>query len=98
MRNRMRNRLRNRRRAATVLLLIAIGTGCAADDSNSFRGRGLTVAALGTDDQASIYRAALRAAFELDDPTLSLLLDPRFLPRTAGLGDGTPMPAALADT
>jgi len=34
---------------------------------------------------ANIYEAAARAAFDVSDPTLSLLLDRRELPRTTGL-------------
>jgi hypothetical protein len=32
-----------------------------------------------------VYEAAARAAFDVDDPALSLLLDRRLLPRTVGL-------------
>ena len=35
--------------------------------------------------RANIYEAAARAAFDVNDPALSLLLDPRELPRTTGL-------------
>jgi len=35
--------------------------------------------------QANIYEAAARAAFDVSDPALSLLLDRRELPRTPGL-------------
>ena len=38
--------------------------------------------------QANIYEAAARAAFEVNDPGLSLLLDRRQLPRTTGLDSG----------
>ena len=39
-------------------------------------------------DRADIYEAAARAAFDVSDPALSLLLDPRELPRTPGLDSG----------
>lgn len=52
------------------------------------RGRGLQPATLSPDAQAAVYDAAVRGAFEVDDPTLSLLLDPRELPRTVGLDAG----------
>jgi hypothetical protein len=39
-------------------------------------------------DQANIYAAAARAAFDVSDPALSLLLDPRELSRTTGLETG----------
>jgi hypothetical protein len=35
--------------------------------------------------QANIYEAAARAAFDVTDPALSLLIDRRVLPRTQGL-------------
>ena len=64
-------------------------------DGDVVRGRGLRVAALPVDSRARIYEAALGAAFELG-PSLTLLLDPRLLPRTAGLAAGETMPAELA--
>ena len=39
-----------------------------------------------------MYEAALRAAFEVDDPGLSLLLDRRLLPRTIGLAAAGTVP------
>jgi hypothetical protein len=38
--------------------------------------------------RANIYEAAARAAFDVSDPALSLLLDRRELPRTPGLESG----------
>jgi hypothetical protein len=46
--------------------------------------------------KVAIYDAALREAFDVG-PGLTLLLDPRFLPRTKGLGPGTPVPKELVD-
>jgi hypothetical protein len=37
----------------------------------------------------------LRGAFQLDDPSLSLLVDPRELPRTVGLDAGPRLPDAV---
>ena len=69
--------------------------GCGGgDDSNFVRGRGLQPATLSPAAQAAVYDAALRGAFEVDDPALSLLLDPRELPRTVGLDAGARLPAA----
>ncbi|HEY6830148.1 MAG TPA: hypothetical protein VI259_25010 [Gemmatimonadaceae bacterium] len=65
-----------------------IANGCRSDDSNVVRGRGLTVLPVPAESQANIYEAAARAAFEVNDPALSLLLDPRELPRTTGLETG----------
>ena len=70
--------------ATTALIVISIGA-CGGDASSDVRGRGLTLDSLPPASQAGIYDAAARAAFELDDPALSLLLDPRMLPRTIGL-------------
>ena len=72
--------------ATTAIAFIAIG--CRSDDSNVVRGRGLTVLTVSAESQASIYEAAARAAFDVSDPALSLLLDPRELPRTTGLEAG----------
>jgi hypothetical protein len=58
-------------------------TACRTDDS-SVRGKGLTIATLPATAQARVYEAAARGAFELD-PSLSLLLDSRELPRGVGL-------------
>lgn len=43
---------------------------------------------LSASDRAQIYEAAARAAFNVNDPSLSLLLDRRELPRTTGLEPG----------
>ena len=83
-------------RASAALAVAILGsTACAKDDS-SVRGRGLTVATLPATSQAHIYEAALRSAFEVDDPGLSLLLDPRELPRDVGLAESTRLPDAIA--
>jgi len=84
------------RRALRAILFIATIGACRSGDSNVIRGRGLTVAPLQLADQAQVYRAGLRVAFELDDPGLSLLLDSRFLPREGGHEGGPPMNPDLA--
>jgi len=69
-----------------VALVLASGlAGCSGDASRDVRGRGLATASLSSTDQAHVYEAAARAAFDVDDPALSLLLDRRLLPRTTGL-------------
>jgi hypothetical protein len=69
-----------------VAVVLASGfAGCSGDASRDVRGRGLATAALSSTDQAHVYEAAARAAFDVDDPALSLLLDRRLLPRTVGL-------------
>jgi hypothetical protein len=65
--------------------LLACAAACEADDSNIVRGRRLAVATLAPAEQAHVYEAAARGSFSVDDPSLSLLLDPRLLPRTVGL-------------
>jgi hypothetical protein len=70
--------------------------GCGGgDDSNFVRGRARTPATLEPVAQAGVYEATLRGAFQLDDPSLSLLVDPRELPRTVGLDAGTRLPDAV---
>jgi len=75
-----------------VAITLASGlAGCSGDVSRDVRGRGLATATLSPTEQAHVYEAAARAAFDVDDPALSLLLDRRLLPRTVGLA-----PAGMA--
>jgi hypothetical protein len=78
--------------AAALAALTTLG--CAADDSNVVRGKGLAVATLPPVDQAR-NEAAVRGAFDLD-PSLSLLLDSRELPRGVGLAPSDSVPGAVA--
>jgi hypothetical protein len=69
-----------------VAIALASGfAGCSDDVSRDVRGRGLATASLSPAEQAHVYEAAARAAFDVDDPALSLLFDRRLLPRTTGL-------------
>ena len=77
---------------ATIALLGGCGGG---DDSNFVRGRGRQAATLAPAAQAAVYDAAVRGAFTVDDPSLSLLLDPRELPRTVGLDAGPRLSTAV---
>lgn len=79
---------------AIVLACVGAASGCAREPV-TYRGAGLQAAALPPGDVAAIYRRALGTAFALDDPSLSLLVDPVLLPRTAGLSGGDPMPQAV---
>lgn len=79
-----------------ALLLVACVAACEPDDSNIVRGRRLAIAALAPAEQAHVYEAAARASFQVDDPSLSLLLDPRLLPRTVGLTPAGEAPASVA--
>ena len=72
-------------RGVVAVALASAFAGCSGDASSDVRGRGLATAALAPTDQAHVYEAAARAAFDVDDPALSLLLDRRLLPRTVGL-------------
>jgi hypothetical protein len=62
---------------------VAYAAACGADDPNFVRGHGLAIATLPAADQAHVYEAAARAAFDVDNT--SLLLDRRLLPRETGL-------------
>jgi hypothetical protein len=84
---------RHRRRALAAFLVLA---GCSGAEKGPvlFRGNGLQVAPLSTNEQAAVQAAAVRAAFDIQ-PGLSLLVDPVYLPRTAGRVGGTPVPAPV---
>jgi hypothetical protein len=70
--------------AATATLIVA----CATDEDDQYvRGHKLRPAGLSATERASVYKAALAAAFEVDDPALTLLLDRRVLPRIGGMGE-----------
>jgi len=75
-------------------------TACAAgEDDHYVRGHNLRVASLSANAHAAVYEAAVGAAFDLHDPALTLVLDPRKLPRAGGLVDegqvSGPVEAAL---
>jgi hypothetical protein len=80
--------------AAASLLVQAACTGGATDESSIARGRGLAVASLSPAAEAAVFRAAVRAAFDVG-PDLVLELHPLRLPRTAGMAGGDSVPAAL---
>ena len=80
-----------------VAIALASGlAGCSGDVSRDVRGRGLATASLSPTEQAHVYEAAARAAFDVDDPALSLLLDRRLLPRTVGLAPAGTVPDEVA--
>ncbi len=83
-------------RIVTILLAAHVASGCGGDDSNVVRGHGLSVAALSPQGQGGVYDAAARAAFDVDDPTLSLLFDRRGLPRSVGLAAADTWPDQVA--
>ena len=85
-------------RWAAIAALLAAAGGCAEKevDDGFVRGPGLKLTQLPVPAKVAIYDAALRTAFDVG-PGLTLLLDPRFLPRTTGLGAGAPVPKNLVD-
>lgn len=81
-----------------IAALVVFSGACSrgASDDGFARGSGLETTHLPVAAKVAIYDVALRAAFDVG-PGLTLLLDPRFLPRTAGLGIGPPVPKELVD-
>lgn len=81
-----------------ALPLLGLGLAVACDQSDkgpaSFRGSGLEVAALNVNQQAAINAAAVSASFN-PDPSLSLLIDPVYLPRSEGRAGGATVAPAL---
>jgi hypothetical protein len=82
-------------RIVIIALAAHIASGCGGDDSSILRGHGLSVATISPQAQGAVYDAAARAAFDLNDPNQSLLLDRRGLPRTVGLAPGDTWPETV---
>src|SRR5688572_3776410 len=84
------------RGAALAALMIVPPAGCAEKevDDGFARGPGLKTTQLPVPAKVAIYDASVKSAFDVG-PALVLMLDPRFLPRTRGLGPGEPMPKNL---
>ena len=73
------------RRSALATVLLA---ACMANEDDHFvRGHKLRVASMTGDTRIAVYRAALGAAFDLRDPSLTLLLDRRKLARIGGMAE-----------
>jgi hypothetical protein len=87
--------MRARPRFVSGFIVTVMVGACGPDDSNVVRGKGLTVAPLSVVDQARVYEAAIHGAFEVD-PSLSLLLDSRELPRGIGLSPEGAVPDSVA--
>jgi len=79
-------------RAVCLLALLACNSG--DDGLPAARGPGLKVAKLEIPQQAAVNAAAVSASFN-PDPNLSLLIDPVYLPRTAGREGGASVAPAL---
>src|SRR3954469_22302327 len=71
-----------------------LACGGSDDGPPAFRGPGLKVAPLEVSQQAAVNTVVVNAAFN-PDPSLSLLIDPVYLPRTEGVAGGAPMAPAL---
>src|SRR5437867_2892577 len=79
-----------------LLLVVCAAIASACDrGAVAYRGAGLQVDTLPPSDMVAVYRAALAGSFRLDDPALSILVDPKFLPRQAGLAGGDTMSSSL---
>jgi len=92
----MSSRARNLHAVGRLLPLVVLLLACGKSEEGppAFRGPGLQVAALNVNQQAAVNAAALSAAFN-PDPSLSLLIDPVYLPRTEGRAGGTTVAPAL---
>ena len=85
-------------RWVAVCVLLVVMAGCAEQnaDDGFLRGSGLQIRELPVPARVAIYDTAVKTAFDVG-PGLTLLLDPRLLPRTKGLGPGAPVPKDVAD-
>ena len=77
-------------RAALLALLVGVCLpGCTRSQPDAYvRGHDESIATLPLKDRIQIYQEVIGGAFQVGDPSLYLLLDPRLLPRTGGYGDG----------
>ena len=80
--------------AAYMAVVAALACGCANPEPD-YRGKGLHVDTLSTADMVGVYRATLAGSFNLGDPSLSILVDPVLLPRSATLAGGDTMQAGV---
>lgn len=86
-----------RARVCALIAFALLATACKEDETLSYaRGRGLHAKVMAPAEQADVYYATLRGLFELRDPSLSLMLDGRLLPRDAGRAVDDTMPSAVA--
>jgi len=74
------------------MILVACAPG---DDDHYVCGYGLHVAPLQPNMRGAVYQAALGAAFELNDPALTLLLDRRVLSRAGGMAEDGRLPGSV---
>jgi hypothetical protein len=86
-----------RRAVACIIPALVLAAACAKEEGPAqVRGAGYQIAPLDVNQQAAVNGSVLGAAFDRD-PALSLLVDPVYLPRTAGrVGGGSVAPALIA--
>ena len=75
------------------LAAVSVIAGGCAPAAPDYRGTGLHVDTLSATDLVGVYRATLAGSFTLGDPSLSILVDPVLLPRSASLAGGDTMQA-----
>lgn len=80
--------------ALLVQVMVGVLTACKPEVPD-YRGANLGVDKRPVSDLVDIYRATVGGSFRLDDPTLWILVDPTYLPRTEGLVGGDSVPAAV---
>ncbi|HEY7233244.1 MAG TPA: hypothetical protein VH539_03795 [Gemmatimonadaceae bacterium] len=86
----------SRRSLLRITVVTTILVACVPGDEDHYvRGHGLKVASLRPNMRVAVYQAALGAAFELDDPALTLLLDRRVLSRAGGMGEDGRLPGSV---
>lgn len=80
-------------------ILVAITTGCLGGERGDSwaRGHGMAVTSLPPDAESRIVEAAIRTAFDVE-PSLTLRMHPRRLPRAAGDSGGAPLPLLLVQS
>lgn len=77
------------------VLLAGIAASACKPEEPAYRGPNLQAADLPASDVTAIYRATAGGSFQVENPDLSILVDPLYLPRSAGLAGGDSLPADL---
>jgi hypothetical protein len=80
------------RRQTLALCGLVLTVACRNAEPPAYRGARLQVAALLPEQTAEVVLAAIGGALPTDDPTLRVLIDPIWLPRTEGLAGGDSIP------
>jgi hypothetical protein len=77
-----------------MIMGLSVCISCGSGESDRVRGRGLESARLTVAEQARVYAATVRAAFDVG-PSLTLLIHPELLPTSRGYAGGDVMPKAV---